>query len=178
MLASRVTQEVTGSRVHSRGDGGDSGSLPALRGDRVDRHVEHRAGGPGSWSRAAGAQRWFLLLPCCRRAGALSRLGDSFPRVSLTPCFPSRDQNHVYLGDKNSLNLTFHAQNVGEGGAYEAELRVTAPPEAEYSGLVRNPGVRGGSGAWPGTGPAAGHPNLTLPAPPPAPPPELLQPEL
>uniref|UniRef100_A0A8C0T571 Integrin subunit alpha 5 n=1 Tax=Canis lupus familiaris TaxID=9615 RepID=A0A8C0T571_CANLF len=50
------------------------------------------------------------------------------------------DQNHVYLGDKNSLNLTFHAQNVGEGGAYEAELRVTAPPEAEYSGLVRNPG--------------------------------------
>uniref|UniRef100_A0A8C0L430 Integrin subunit alpha 5 n=1 Tax=Canis lupus dingo TaxID=286419 RepID=A0A8C0L430_CANLU len=65
------------------------------------------------------------------------------------------DQNHVYLGDKNSLNLTFHAQNVGEGGAYEAELRVTAPPEAE-----------GGSGAWPGTGPAAGHPNLTLPAPP------------
>ncbi|XP_023584857.1 integrin alpha-5 [Trichechus manatus latirostris] len=54
---------------------------------------------------------------------------------------PSREQNHyVYLGDKNSLNLTFHAQNVGEGGAYEAELRVTAPPEAEYSGLVRHPG--------------------------------------
>ncbi|NIG59277.1 integrin alpha-5 [Pontoporia blainvillei] len=50
------------------------------------------------------------------------------------------EQNHVYLGDKNSLNLTFHAQNVGEGGAYEAELRVTAPPEAEYSGLVRHPG--------------------------------------
>uniref|UniRef100_A0A8C0LAM6 Integrin subunit alpha 5 n=1 Tax=Canis lupus dingo TaxID=286419 RepID=A0A8C0LAM6_CANLU len=43
------------------------------------------------------------------------------------------DQNHVYLGDKNSLNLTFHAQNVGEGGAYEAELRVTAPPEADVS---------------------------------------------
>ncbi|XP_037370808.1 integrin alpha-5 [Talpa occidentalis] len=50
------------------------------------------------------------------------------------------EQNRVYLGDKNSLNLTFHAQNVGEGGAYEAELRVTAPPEAEYSGLVRHPG--------------------------------------
>uniref|UniRef100_A0A8C5NYI2 Integrin alpha 5 (fibronectin receptor alpha) n=1 Tax=Jaculus jaculus TaxID=51337 RepID=A0A8C5NYI2_JACJA len=50
------------------------------------------------------------------------------------------EQKHVYLGDKNSLNLTFHAQNMGEGGAYEAELRVTAPPEAEYSGLVRNPG--------------------------------------
>lgn len=50
------------------------------------------------------------------------------------------EQNYVYLGDKNSLNLTFHAQNVGEGGAYEAELWVTAPLEAEYSGLVRNPG--------------------------------------
>lgn len=61
--------------------------------------------------------------------------------VSLTLCTPSREQNHVYLGDKNSLNLTFHAQNVGEGGAYEAELRVTAPPEAEYSGLLRHPGV-------------------------------------
>ena len=61
--------------------------------------------------------------------------------VSLTLCAPCREQNHVYLGDKNSLNLTFHAQNVGEGGAYEAELRVTAPPEAEYSGLLRHPGV-------------------------------------
>ncbi|XP_029422432.1 integrin alpha-5 isoform X2 [Nannospalax galili] len=50
------------------------------------------------------------------------------------------DKKHVYLGDKNSLNLTFHAQNLGEGGAYEAELRVTAPLEAEYSGLVRHPG--------------------------------------
>lgn len=51
----------------------------------------------------------------------------------------------MYLGDKNALNLTFHAQNMGEGGAYEAELRVTAPPEAEYSGLVRHPRVRGDS---------------------------------
>ncbi|XP_021507764.2 integrin alpha-5 isoform X1 [Meriones unguiculatus] len=50
------------------------------------------------------------------------------------------EKKHVYLGDKNSLNLTFHAQNMGEGGAYEAELWVTAPPEAEYSGLVRHPG--------------------------------------
>ncbi|XP_051819509.1 integrin alpha-5 [Antechinus flavipes] len=50
------------------------------------------------------------------------------------------EQNQVFLGDKNALNLTFHAQNLGEGGAYEAELRVIAPPEAEYSGLVRHPG--------------------------------------
>ncbi|KFO26142.1 Integrin alpha-5 [Fukomys damarensis] len=33
------------------------------------------------------------------------------------------------------MNLTFHAQNVGEGGSYKAELHVTAPLEA-----VRNPG--------------------------------------
>ncbi|XP_042555010.1 integrin alpha-5 [Dipodomys spectabilis] len=50
------------------------------------------------------------------------------------------EQKPVYLGDKNAVNLTFHAQNMGEGGAYEAELRVTAPPEAEYSGLIRHPG--------------------------------------
>ena len=90
-------------------------------------------------------------------------------------CVPSRDQNHVYLGDKNSLNLTFHAQNVGEGGAYEAELRVTAPPEAEYSGLVRHPGVRGDSQAGLGRRPCQ---RDTKAVPAPTSPPEFLQPEL
>lgn len=75
-------------------------------------------------------------MDCCPGVGIIAQ-------YSLPLCVPSREQNRVYLGDKNSLNLTFHAQNVGEGGAYEAELRVTAPPEAEYSGLVRHPGVRG-----------------------------------
>lgn len=101
-------------------------------------------------------------------------LGINFS-VSFAPCSPSREQNHVYLGDKNSLNLTFHAQNVGEGGAYEAELRVTAPPEAEYSGLVRNPGVRGDSEAGFGRRPRQ---RGTKALPIPTPPPELLQPEL
>uniref|UniRef100_A0A6I8NL38 Integrin subunit alpha 5 n=1 Tax=Ornithorhynchus anatinus TaxID=9258 RepID=A0A6I8NL38_ORNAN len=55
-------------------------------------------------------------------------------------CVPDLETTAVFLGDKNALNLTFHAQNLGEGGAYEAELHVTAPPEAEYSGLVRRPG--------------------------------------
>ncbi|XP_077779873.1 integrin alpha-5 isoform X1 [Podarcis muralis] len=50
------------------------------------------------------------------------------------------DQTVVYLGDKNALNLTFHAQNRGEGGAYEAELHVTIPPEADYMGVLRNHG--------------------------------------
>lgn len=46
----------------------------------------------------------------------------------------------VYLGDKNALNLTFNARNRGEGGAYEAELYVILPAEADYSGVIRSHG--------------------------------------
>lgn len=42
------------------------------------------------------------------------------------------------MGDDNSLTLTFNARNEGEGGAYEAELYVVLPPEADYSGIARN----------------------------------------
>ncbi|KAM6948055.1 integrin alpha-5-like [Lycodopsis pacificus] len=48
------------------------------------------------------------------------------------------DRAEVYLGDENSLSLTFNARNEGEGGAYEAELYVVLPPEADYSGIARN----------------------------------------
>uniref|UniRef100_A0A8C9S7A2 Integrin subunit alpha 5 n=1 Tax=Scleropages formosus TaxID=113540 RepID=A0A8C9S7A2_SCLFO len=48
------------------------------------------------------------------------------------------DRQEVYLGDENSLTLTFNARNEGEGGAYEAELYVVLPPEADYSGISRN----------------------------------------
>ncbi|KAJ8260157.1 hypothetical protein GJAV_G00177730 [Gymnothorax javanicus] len=48
------------------------------------------------------------------------------------------DRRKVYLGDDNALTLTFNARNEGEGGAYEAELYVTLPPEADYSGIARN----------------------------------------
>lgn len=44
----------------------------------------------------------------------------------------------VYHGDDNAIALLFDAKNDGEGGAYEAELYVTLPPEAEYSGIVRD----------------------------------------
>ncbi|XP_061584148.1 integrin alpha-5-like [Cololabis saira] len=44
----------------------------------------------------------------------------------------------VYLGDENALTLTFNATNEGEGGAYEAELHVLLPPQADYSGIARN----------------------------------------
>ncbi|XP_068853607.1 LOW QUALITY PROTEIN: integrin alpha-5 [Aphelocoma coerulescens] len=49
----------------------------------------------------------------------------------------SADRRAVFLGDRNSLNVTFHARNVGEGGAYEAELHVRPPPGALYSGVLR-----------------------------------------
>lgn len=57
--------------------------------------------------------------------------------------FPSlvwlrRNRKEVYLGDDNLLTLTFNARNEGEGGAYEAELYVVLPPEADYSGIYRN----------------------------------------
>uniref|UniRef100_A0A7N8YNX6 Integrin alpha-5-like n=1 Tax=Mastacembelus armatus TaxID=205130 RepID=A0A7N8YNX6_9TELE len=48
------------------------------------------------------------------------------------------DRTEVYLGDENSFSLTFNARNEGEGGAYEAELYVVLPPEADYSGIARN----------------------------------------
>eukprot|EP00061_Rhincodon_typus_P003798 g20995.t1 len=49
-----------------------------------------------------------------------------------------RDRKTVYHGDENPLTLIFDARNLGEGGAYEAELYVFVPSEAEYSGIVRN----------------------------------------
>ncbi|XP_072238998.1 integrin alpha-5-like [Leuresthes tenuis] len=48
------------------------------------------------------------------------------------------DRAEVYLGDENPLSLTFNARNEGEGGAYEAELYVVLPPEADYSGIARS----------------------------------------
>uniref|UniRef100_A0A3Q3X3U8 Uncharacterized protein n=1 Tax=Mola mola TaxID=94237 RepID=A0A3Q3X3U8_MOLML len=48
------------------------------------------------------------------------------------------NRKEVYLGDDNALTLTFNARNEGEGGAYEAEMYVVLPPEADYSGIARN----------------------------------------
>ncbi|XP_063284482.1 integrin alpha-5 [Pelobates fuscus] len=49
----------------------------------------------------------------------------------------SGDRKSVYLGDVNALTLLYNAWNDGEGGAYEAELVVTLPSEAMYSGVLR-----------------------------------------
>uniref|UniRef100_H2RJQ9 Integrin subunit alpha 5 n=1 Tax=Takifugu rubripes TaxID=31033 RepID=H2RJQ9_TAKRU len=50
------------------------------------------------------------------------------------------DRSEVYLGEENAVTLTFNARNEGEGGAYEAELYVALPSEADYSGILRNNG--------------------------------------
>lgn len=47
------------------------------------------------------------------------------------------DKKELYMGDDNALTLTFSAWN-GGGGAYEAELFVVLPSEADYSGIARN----------------------------------------
>lgn len=52
------------------------------------------------------------------------------------------DKTEVYLCDDNSLSLIFNARNEGEGGAYEAELYVVLPPEADYRGIARSNLVR------------------------------------
>lgn len=65
-----------------------------------------------------------------------------FPSLSLFNRI-HRNRKEVVLGDDNSLSLTFNARNEGEGGAYEAELYVVLPPEADYSGIARNNEVTG-----------------------------------
>ncbi|XP_034258442.1 integrin alpha-8 [Pantherophis guttatus] len=48
---------------------------------------------------------------------------------------PDRDQ--IVIGEENYLMLTINSRNEGEG-AYEAELHITIPPEADYTGVERN----------------------------------------
>ncbi|KAJ8282403.1 hypothetical protein COCON_G00049220 [Conger conger] len=47
------------------------------------------------------------------------------------------DQNQIYIGDDSPMTLEVTAENRGEG-AYEAELYVFMPPQADYIGVVRN----------------------------------------
>lgn len=46
------------------------------------------------------------------------------------------DHSELVIGDDNLLMLTVHAANLGEG-AYETELHVLIPPEADYIGVER-----------------------------------------
>ncbi|XP_056097834.1 integrin alpha-V [Rhinichthys klamathensis goyatoka] len=47
------------------------------------------------------------------------------------------DQKEIYIGDDNPLTLDVIAENGGEG-AYEADLIVTLPSQADFIGVVRN----------------------------------------
>lgn len=46
------------------------------------------------------------------------------------------DRQHIFMGDDNALTLEVSAENRGEG-AYEAELHVYPPPQADFTGVVR-----------------------------------------
>lgn len=52
-----------------------------------------------------------------------------------------RDKHQIIIGDENHLMLIINARNEGEG-AYEAELFVMIPEEADYVGIERNSKVR------------------------------------
>ncbi|KAI4790350.1 hypothetical protein KUCAC02_034691 [Chaenocephalus aceratus] len=47
------------------------------------------------------------------------------------------DRDQIYIGDDNALTLEISAENQGEG-AYEAELHVYPPSQADFTGVVRS----------------------------------------
>lgn len=47
------------------------------------------------------------------------------------------DRDQIYIGDDNALTLEISAENQGEG-AYEAELHVYPPQQADFTGVVRS----------------------------------------
>uniref|UniRef100_A0A4W6EQI5 Integrin, alpha V n=1 Tax=Lates calcarifer TaxID=8187 RepID=A0A4W6EQI5_LATCA len=47
------------------------------------------------------------------------------------------DREQIYIGDDNALTLEIRAENLGEG-AYEAELHVYPPQQADFTGVVRS----------------------------------------
>ncbi|KAM9709891.1 integrin alpha-V [Menidia menidia] len=47
------------------------------------------------------------------------------------------DRDQIYIGDDNALTLEVTAENAGEG-AYEAELHVYPPQQADFTGVVRS----------------------------------------
>lgn len=47
------------------------------------------------------------------------------------------DRQQIYMGDDNALTLEVSAENQGEG-AYEAELHVYPPQQADFTGVVRS----------------------------------------
>lgn len=75
----------------------------------------------------------FLNLSVLWTVMLLLRSPFSLTRFILT----CSDQKKIYVGDDNPLTLIVKAQNQGEG-AYEAELIVSIPLQADFIGVVRN----------------------------------------
>lgn len=48
-----------------------------------------------------------------------------------------RDKDPLIIGEENCVMLIINPRNDGEG-AYEAELHIKIPPEADYTGVERN----------------------------------------
>lgn len=48
-----------------------------------------------------------------------------------------RDKDQLIIGEENCVMLIINPRNDGEG-AYEAELHIKIPPEADYTGVERN----------------------------------------
>lgn len=62
----------------------------------------------------------------------------------LTPdeyCVLYRDTDQLIIGEENCVMLIINPRNDGEG-AYEAELHIKIPPEADYTGVERNNKVK------------------------------------
>uniref|UniRef100_A0A0G2JVZ6 Integrin alpha-V n=1 Tax=Rattus norvegicus TaxID=10116 RepID=A0A0G2JVZ6_RAT len=79
----------------------------------------------------------YMIFPTCKLAHILLDCGeDNVCKPKLEVSVDS-DQKKIYIGDDNPLTLTVKAQNQGEG-AYEAELIVSIPPQADFIGVVRN----------------------------------------
>lgn len=57
--------------------------------------------------------------------------------LSLTLFHRHSDRQQIYVGDDNALTLEVSAENQGEG-AYEAELHVYPPQQADFTGVVRS----------------------------------------
>ncbi|XP_069011175.1 integrin alpha-V [Embiotoca jacksoni] len=62
--------------------------------------------------------------------------GDNICKPDLKLSVKS-DRDQIYIGDDNALTLKINAENQGEG-AYEAELHVYPPQQADFTGVVRS----------------------------------------
>lgn len=55
----------------------------------------------------------------------------------MCPLIGHSDREKIYIGDNNDLTLEVSAENQGEG-AYEAELHVYPPQQADFTEVVRS----------------------------------------